>query len=234
MRRRARRCRVQCASPTLALRLVPYNSIPSLRRRGSRVGIAYRSSQAPRHDVAAWLERSTDALTLAPGESRVVTFTSVIPADAYAGTYRGDNAAANLTQQTSTGQGDIHIMIQHLTVIAVQIDATSITLQTPDYSSVDLGIVNSGTVLVKPRRQLQILDATNQVVCNVSFKLGQMLLQANVSIPVALGGDPFASGVYQAVVTLTYGQDPQQSVSRLKLSVGQAPISLPLPKRQAA
>ncbi len=187
----------------------------------------------------AWLVLSADAITLSSHESQIVTFTGAIPEDAYAGTHLGGIVAANLSQQTASGQSAIHITIQHLLVVAVQIEVagatvehvevTSIAQQTPDDGSVRLGVLNSGTVLVKPTGQLQILDATHQVVRDISFKLGQMLPQANVEYTVALGGDPLAAGAYQAVITLTYGQDRQQSVSRLKLNVGQAPISLQLP-----
>lgn len=205
---------------------------------GQSGGIVYRTSQEPRQDVGAWLVLNTDSLTLAPGGSQIVTFTSAIPADASAGTHLGGIVAANLSPQTASDQGNIHIKIQHISVVAVQIEVagptvehvevTSITQQATDYRSVQLGVKNTGSVLVKPTGQLQILDSTNQVVRDISFKLGQMLPQANIDVPVALGGEQLDAGVYQAVVTLTYGQDSQQSVSRLKLNIGQALTTLPL------
>jgi Bacterial protein of unknown function (DUF916) len=211
---------------------------------GQSGGIVYRNGEDPRNDVGAWLFLSASTLTLSPHQSQIVSFTSTIPDDAYAGTHLGAIVAANLTQQTASGPSAVHITIQHLAVIAVQIEVagasvervevTSIKQQASDPNAVELGVENTGTVLVKPTVRLQLLDDSNQVVRDVSFKMGQMLPQAKVGVPVVLGGDPLDAGVYQAVVTLTYGQDLQQSVSRLKLTVGPAPITLPVPQIKLA
>lgn len=229
---------------------------------GQTGGLVYRPRQAPRTDVGAWVVFDHDAgtggggdvgeggvpalsltLTLVPQQSRLVPFTATIPPNAEPGTHVGGLVAEDTSAPTASatasqgGGGGVRITIQHLAIVAVEIEVagpaverlevTSISAHGPRAQSVDLALRNSGTVLLKSSGRLQLLDATANVLYDDPFQVNSFLPQTSIDYPLALSGPPLEAGVYQALVTLAYGPDHQQTVTQLELRVSAASSQRP-------
>ncbi len=183
---------------------------------GQTSGTVYLSHHDARHDVGAWITLGMQQLTLAPGRSQIVPFRVAIPSGVRSGQHVGGIVAESLTLQSSTGNSHIHVNVQHLTIIAVQVDLPGALVEQLEATGIQSGgdngyqnllvrMSNSGTVMLKPYGSLQVTDAQGRLLQNLPLKLDTFLPQTAINYPLYITGRALGAGDYRAMLTLTYG-----------------------------
>jgi Bacterial protein of unknown function (DUF916)/Protein of unknown function C-terminal (DUF3324) len=206
-------------------------------------GAVYLDKKDPRRDVGAWITLGIQQLTLNPGQSQVVPFRIIIPGTVLPGQHLGGIVAENLAQEqnstkTQNGKntGTFQIIVKHLTVIAVQVNLPGTPVEQlaaagvqsggeNGYQSLQLGLSNTGNVMVKPYGSLQITDSQRQVVKDISLKLDTFLPQTSINYPVYIKGQALNVGDYQATLNLTYGPDNKVLHYTTKFSITQKQLT---------
>jgi hypothetical protein len=194
---------------------------------GATSGAVYVSRTSPRHDVGGWLRLGVVRVTLAPGESRVVPFSVVVPAHVRSGDHLGGIVAENLAVDGSSAVdgkkgGSFRIRVRHLTIVAVQLalpGARVERLALPRasfgrmgaYPTLVLALRNAGTVMLKPRGTVRLTNAKGTVVERRSFTLDTFLPRTAIGYPLVLH-ENLPSGVYHAAVRIAYGTHVLQKV----------------------
>ena len=194
---------------------------------GQTSGVVYRASADPRTDVGAWITVGAQRLTLDPGQSQTISFTVAVPASARPGQHVGGIVAENLTVQQGSGKNTgsgVQITIQHLSIVAVQVDLPGQLSQRLEatrlqaggghgYQTLLLSLRNTGTQLLKPSGTLQVTDTAGRQLKQATLQLDTFLPQTAIDYPVYIDGQALGPGHYQATLSLTYG-DPQQTLHR--------------------
>jgi len=190
---------------------------------GETSGAVYRSRGEPRRGVGRWITISPRALTLGPGESRIVSFAAHVPADATAGQHLGGIVAqrSSSTVSASTDEGEkkkgnsFKIKIKALSVLAVQVDLpgpqrskmalTGIEVgDQPGHQAVLIGIANRGNVLVKGTGSLKVATRGGHELLNQTFALDTFVPRTHIDFPVYVEGKALKPGGYRGTVTLEY------------------------------
>jgi hypothetical protein len=186
---------------------------------GQTSGAVYRSRQEPRRDAGAWVKLAKGAVSLAPGQSRVVPFSVQVPAGVSAGQHLGGIVAQRATGKASPvppGKGgSFKVRIQELSIIAVQVNVPGterpkMTLtgikagDQPGHQSVLIEIGNTGNVLVKGRGTLRIVGKGGRVVQRSSFGLDTFVPGTRIDFPVYIQGRALAPGGYRGTVSIAY------------------------------
>src|SRR5579863_2349220 len=138
---------------------------------GQTSGAVYLSRQDPKSDVGAWISLGTQQVTLDPGQSHVVSFSVSVPSNARPGQHLGGIVAENEALQQGSNSGPVQINIQHLSIIAVQVNLPGAQTQKLEATSVKpggehgyqilyVGLHNSGNVMLKPSGTLQVSDTS--------------------------------------------------------------------------
>jgi len=190
---------------------------------GQTSGVVYLSHQAPRSDVGAWITVTAPHLTLNPGQSQEVAFTVVVPSTVRPGQHVGGLVAENLAVQNASNS-NVQIGIQHLSIVAVQVnvpgpqsqrlDATGIQAGgAHNYQALFVSLHNMGTQMMKPSGTLQVTDMAGHQLKQVKLTLDTLLPQTTIDYPVYLDGQALGPGHYKALLSLTYG-DLQQTLQR--------------------
>jgi hypothetical protein len=190
---------------------------------GQTSGIVYLSHRAPRSDVGAWMTVTAPQLTLNPGQSQTVAFTVVVPSGVRPGQHVGGLVAENLAVQ-SASNNNVQISIQHLSIVAVQVNVPGLQSQHLEATSIQAGgahnyqilfvtLHNVGTQMMKPSGTLQVTDMAGHSLKKEKLTLDTLLPQTTIDYPVYLDGQALGPGHYKAVLSLTYG-DPQQTLQR--------------------
>ncbi len=185
----------------------------------------YLNRDDPRNDVGAWVTLSAQHLTLNPGQSKIVSFQVTIPASVRPGQHLGGIVAENLTQLGTTptpnpnGKTDtFQIKVKNLTIIAVQVNLPGTSVEKlaatglqaggqNGFQNLQVGLSNTGNVMLKPYGSLQVTDAQGKSVVNQSLRLDTFLPQTAINYPVYIKGPALVPGDYQAVLTLMYGHN---------------------------
>jgi WxL interacting protein linking bacterial and host surfaces len=89
---------------------------------GQTSGVVYRSNTDPRTDVGAWVSVGTQRVTLAPKQDQILPFTITVPASVRPGQHVGGLVAEDLTVQTGSSSSGMQVNIQHLSIVAVQVN----------------------------------------------------------------------------------------------------------------
>lgn len=183
---------------------------------GQTSGAVYLSRQDPKADVGAWISLGTQQVTLDPGQSQEVSFSVTVPGNARPGQHLGGIVAENEALQQGSNSGPVQINIQHLSVIAVQINLPGAQTQKLEATSIKpggehgyqilyVGLHNSGNVMLKPSGTLQVSDASGHQQKTMKLSLDTFLPQTAIAYPVYVSGNALANGQYTAVLTLNYG-----------------------------
>jgi hypothetical protein len=187
---------------------------------GQTGGVVYAPSSQALHDVGSWITLGEQQVTLAPGQSQIVQFQIAVPQDVRPGQHLGGIMAQNMTLQSTTsknGNTQMHVDVQHQTVIAVQLNvpgaqieqlvATSIQVGGVDnYQTLLVGLKNTGTTMVSGSGSLQVTDTHGGLLQNVSIQLGTVLPATSLDDPVPVQKKALSAGTYQAELTLHYGR----------------------------
>jgi hypothetical protein len=183
---------------------------------GQTSGTVYLSRNDPRRDVGAWLILSVQLLTLAPGQSQVVPFEVAIPSIVRPGQHLGGIVAENMQQVNAAQSSSLQINLRKLTIVAVQVNIPGTVIEqmiatniqaggSEGYQTLELGLSNTGTVMLKPAGSLQVADTDGHLLQNLSLKLNTFLPQTSINYPVNVQSKALGVGTYQARLTLTYG-----------------------------
>ena len=190
---------------------------------GQTSGVVYRSQTDPRTDVGGWMTVSASHVTLAPGKSQVVSFTVTVPTSARPGQHVGGLVAENLAVQGGA-DGNVQINIQHLSIVAVQVNLPGQQMQQLEatgiraggqqgYQILYLSLRNSGTQMLKPSGTLQVTDTKGRQLKQMKLTLDTVLPQTAIAYPVYVYGQALGPVHYRGVLSLAYG-DPQRTLSR--------------------
>jgi WxL interacting protein linking bacterial and host surfaces len=191
---------------------------------GQTSGVVYRSNTDPRTDVGAWVSVGTQRVTLAPKQDQILPFTITVPASVRPGQHVGGLVAEDLTVQTGSSSSGMQVNIQHLSIVAVQVnlpgsqaermEATGIQAGGQhNYQILFLGLHNTGAQMLKPTGALHVMDTTGHQLKLMNLTLDTVLPQTAIDYPVYVDGQALGPGHYKGVVSLTYGT-PQQTLSR--------------------
>jgi len=197
---------------------------------GQTSGVVYLSRGEPRKDVGGWVTVGTQQLTLDPGQSQTVAFTVAVPASVRPGQHVGGLVAENLAiQQGSSssgtgGSGGVQVNIQHLSIVAVQVNLPGQQVQRLEATGIHAGgehryqvlllsLRNAGTQQLKPSGTLQVTETTGHQIKQMKLTLDTFLPQTAIDYPVYVDGQALGPGHYKGVLSLRYG-DPQQTLIR--------------------
>lgn len=194
---------------------------------GQTSGVVYRSRQDRRADVGSWVTVGTSQLTLDPKQSQTVAFTVTVPASVRPGQHVGGLVAENLALQNGSGtspSSGVQINIQHLSIVAVQVNLPGPQAQRLDATSLQpggqhsyqilfLNLRNTGTQMLKPSGTLRVTDTAGHQLKLMQLTLDTVLPQTVIAYPVYVDGQALSAGHYKGVLSLTYGS-PQLTLSR--------------------
>ena len=181
---------------------------------GKTSGTVYENSTASRRDVGSWISLSASTLTLAPHQSRIVSFSVVVPAGARPGDHVGGIVAENKALTQRSQGGAIRIKIKHLTVDAVVVrvaGATTAGLSVGratatgghGFQYLNLALANTGNVMIKPAGSL-LIQSGGKTILRKSLQLDTLVPDTHIAYPVSLP-TALKAGSYDAVVSLHYG-----------------------------
>jgi hypothetical protein len=209
---------------------------------GQTSGVVYRAAADPRTEVGAWITVGAQQLTLDPGQSQTIAFTVTVPASARPGQHVGGIVAENLQVQQGAGKGagqntgsGVQINIQHLSIVAVQVDLPGQQAQRLEatrlqaggghgYQTLLLGLRNTGTQMLKPSGTLQVSDSAGRALKQTPLRLDTVLPQTAIDYPVAVTGQALGPGHYRAALSLTYGSPPQTLNRTLPFEITSAEV----------
>ncbi len=180
---------------------------------GQTSGAVYLTNSASRQDVGSWLTLNERRVTLQPGQSQIVTFWVTIPKSTRSGQHVGGIVAEN-TSVTTPVHSNLQVDLEHLTIIAVQVNlpppfvkrivATGITAGGANlYQRLFLSLRNTGTMMLKPTGTLRVTDKQGHVR-TWTLQLDTFLPQTGISYPVPVTGNALGVGSYQATLDLAY------------------------------
>jgi Bacterial protein of unknown function (DUF916)/Protein of unknown function C-terminal (DUF3324) len=182
-------------------------------------GIVYNVRGAPLRDVGSWISLNTPSLTLAPNQSKIVPFTLTTPRIVRPGEHVGGIIAESVSQVTSTAKNQrFQINVQHDFAMAVQVNLPGSTNQlliassiqaggTNGYQRLQIGLKNTGMLMVSGTGALQVSDAQGTLLQNLPLKLGLFLPQTAINYPVTVQKKALNAGTYRAMLTLNYGHN---------------------------
>jgi hypothetical protein len=190
---------------------------------GQTSGVVYRTSTDPRTDVGAWVRVGMQHVTLAPKHDQIIPFTITVPASVRPGQHVGGLVAEDLAVQSGSSSS-VQINIQHLNIVAVQVDVPGAQSQRLDATAIHAGgasnyqilyvsLSNTGTQMLKPTGTLQVTDTSGHQVKQMPMSLDTVLPQTTIDYPVFIDGQALGAGHYQGVLSLSYGS-PQQTLHR--------------------
>ena len=186
---------------------------------GATTGAVYRDVRDPRRGVGAWTSLSRATVSLRPGSSTVVRFTTRVPAGMRAGDHLGgitvEDAAMRTAAPATGNRSRFQIRIRRLTIIALQVRVPG--PRTPGLAltslraggeggrqSLFLGIRNEGNVLVKGRGHL-VVTKGGRTVQDQHFPIDTFVPRTAIELPLRVRGrHALGAGDYRAVAVLRY------------------------------
>jgi Bacterial protein of unknown function (DUF916) len=181
---------------------------------GQTSGTVYKNASAPRRDAGSWIALAQSTLTLAPHESRVVSFRVTVPAGASPGDHVAGIVADNQTLTQRPDGGAIRIKIKHLTVSAVVVRVAgpasaglSVGRATATgghgFQYLHIALANTGGVMIKPAGML-LIERGGKTVLRKPLTLDTLIPHTSIAYPVSLPA-ALKPGDYTASVSLRYG-----------------------------
>ena len=186
---------------------------------GRTSGAVYLGRARPRRGVGSWITLGKTFVRLGPGESRVVSVSVAVPANARHGDHLGGIVAENAALTQARGKGALQVSVRHLTIAAVEVQVPGKAAARGDvtrvfaggengYQYVYLHLKSTGLLTSKPAGRLLVEDGGGTVVASRPLKLDTFLPGTQIDYPVLLAGRALGPGTYHAVVTLSFGATP--------------------------
>ena len=184
---------------------------------GQNSGLVYNTKDAPRHDVGSWIRLAQQQITLTAGQSETVPFQISIPKGARPGQHVGGIVAESVTQASTQQHNTVHINVQSLSIVAVQLNVAGPQVEQLEMAGVQAGgangnqslllnLSNTGTTLLKPYGTLQVLDAQGHIRQNLAMKLDTFLPDTTINYPIYMQSHALEAGTYTVELQLTYGK----------------------------
>jgi Bacterial protein of unknown function (DUF916) len=179
-------------------------------------GTAFLSRGDPLRDVASWIKMKLQQLTLAPGQSQDISFQIVVPAKVRPGAHLGGIVVENLVLQHSTTQGAVHINLQRLSIMAVQVNLPGTIINhlevtgvqpggSNGYQSLLMHIANNGDTMLKSAGTMDVSDAQGHLLQALPLKLDIIIPETSINYPVYVQKKALAAGAYYVSIVLRYG-----------------------------
>ncbi len=179
-------------------------------------GIVYLSKKDPLRDVASWTEMDQQQLNLIPGQSQIISFQITVPAKAHPGQYVGGITAENLVPQSLSTNGSLHINLQKLSTIAVQVNVPGTAIEqmkvtgitaggSNGYQSLLVSMSNTGGMMINPSGDLRVSNAQRQLLQVLPLKLDIILPDTSINYPLYVQKKALTAGDYQVSLHLNYG-----------------------------
>lgn len=189
---------------------------------GQTSGTVFLDRAVPQKKAGTWITLDSTELTLDAGQSSVVPFRVVVPADAKPGQHVAGIVAEdtmlheNKAASTAPNAAGFQVNIKNLTILAVQVSLAGpvterVTVSgvttggSGGYQTLLLGLSNEGTEMVKPSGMLTVTNAQGQEVQRIPLKLDTFLPDTAIQYPVPVQHQALGAGQYHAKVDLTYG-----------------------------
>lgn len=187
---------------------------------GQTSGVVYLSGNNARRDVGTWITLGLQNVTLLPGQSRIIPFQVAIPRIIRPGQHVGGIVAESkaMGSKSTPGASSIQINVQSLTIVAVQINLPGTAIEQLEttgirpggengYQNLLIHLSNTGTMMLKPFGNLQVIDVQGKVIQNLPLKLDTLLPQTTIDYPVYVKGQALKAGDYRVELTLMYGHN---------------------------
>jgi hypothetical protein len=182
-------------------------------------GIVYLNPGSARRNVGSWVTMSTQEVTLAPGQSKVVALGVSVPQNASSGQHVGGIVAQDMALQhttSSSGTNTFQIAIQHVTIVPIELilpgprieQLVAKGIQIGGYNSaqtVNINLQNTGNAIVKPSGTLQVTDTNGTVLQKFTITMDMFLPQTSINYSTYVQGKALGVGYYLASVQLNYG-----------------------------
>jgi hypothetical protein len=188
---------------------------------GRTTGAVYRARQDPRRDVGAWISVPIHRLTLAPGESRVLSFRVGVPPDAQPGQHLGGIVAENATLKKAsfqkTERGSFRIDLRTLAILAVQVNLPGPRIEKLQLRSVKpgpaegfqtllIGMRNDGNQLLKGSGLMTVSDESGRRLKRAKFDVDTFVPETGIAYPFVVPGEALPAGRYRAEIKVSYGR----------------------------
>ena len=201
---------------------------------GATTGAVYGTVGVRSSDVGAWLALSAPRVTLAPGATKVVTFTLRVPADARRGQHLGGIVARPAADAAATAPGtakhNFRVNIVDQAIVAVQLDLPGAARRVlavrgieaggnTGYQTLQIALSNPGELMVKGRGTVVVTTAAGAPVKRQDFAIDTFVPRTRISYPLVMRGKALLPGDYRARVLLTWSGGGHSSSSALPFKV---------------
>ena len=184
---------------------------------GQTSGTVFLAANIKQRNVGMWISLSAQHVTLAPKQSKTVSFQVVVPRNAFAGQHIGGIVAADEVKAPKKNKHSVQITIQNLSIIAVQINLPGPTIEQLSTSGIQAGgangyqsllvkLSNTGNDMLKPAGSLKVSDAQRHLLQTTVMKLDTFLPGTSINYPVNVQKKLLIPGKYQATLKLNYGK----------------------------
>jgi hypothetical protein len=184
---------------------------------GQTSGTVFLASNVKQRNAGTWISLSAQHVTLAPKQSKMVSFQVVVPRNALAGQHIGGIVAADEVKAPKNKKHSVQITIQNLSIIAVQINLPGPVIEQLSTSGIQAGgangyqsllvkLNNAGNDMLKPEGSLKVFDAQGHLLQTASMKLDTFLPGTSINYPVNVQKKVLRPGKYQATLKLNYGK----------------------------
>lgn len=214
-------------SQTLEVRVANWSDDPvDLRMYATNAGNAPNGGfQAGAYEdeitgSAAWVQLTTDELTLQGQEQRVVPFTIAVPEDAAPGQHISAVVVETVDTLPIPGDDSIDHRIRYGISVSVLIPGEitySFELGEPTLSadSLEIPITNTGNYLIRPAGEIELRDVSGEVLMSAPIQLGSIYAGVSTSILLGLPA-PLPEDDYTLSLTLT---DPDSDATATLIDV---------------
>ena len=205
---------------------------------GATTGAVYQGVEAPAEDVGAWAVVDETRVELGPGESRIVGFSVVVPADARRGEHLGGIvarpviAAAERAEQSEDKSFRVDVVDQSIVALQVDLPGEARSLLAvrgiqasggSGYQTLLIALSNPGEAMARGRGTLIVRDGAGAEVQRRDFAIDTFLPRTRIDYPVVMRGKALRPGDYRAEVLLRWNGG-QRSSDELAFAVSRRNI----------
>lgn len=176
-------------------------------------------------ELSSWIVLPQSSVSFGPGETRSIIFTAKVPLNASPGSHFGGIFFSEQPLAQETSGSSVALKVGPIVSMRIagdiresarlrEISTGKLIYRTP---TVDLQtkVENTGNVLVRPRGLIQITNMLGKEVGTipVNDSVAPVFPGADRVYGVSWTYNGFAFGRYQAIVTLSYGEEAQKTIS---------------------
>jgi hypothetical protein len=216
----------------LKLRTFANDAVPMING-----GFSIADEAVPATGVANWIDYPAETFTFKPSEGIERTFTVTIPADTKPGQYIAGLALQTADPIEVEGTSMFNQIIRKTIAVFIIVpgpEQPAFELGTPELKTdsaiprIEIPVINTGNVLVKPAGELTLSDASGETVLTAPIAMGSVY--AGTTAPLSVGiTTPLPNGDYTLNVQLS---DPatkvETSLAEQTITVAAAAAASPI------